>query len=464
MKKRISSISVIGLGKLGSPMAAMFAAKGYRVVGTDVDIEKVKHINAGLAPVFEPQLQEFIDESKGRLSASQDTRQAVLDTDISFVIVPTPSEEGGGFSLKHILPACESIGLALRAKSDYHIVVITSTVMPGATGGAIKDTLEEVSGKRCGVDFGLCYSPEFIALGSVIHNYLHPDFVLVGESDETAGATLESIYKRVCQNDPPVARMNWVNAELTKISVNSFITTKITYANTLARICESIPGANVDTVTQALGLDDRIGPKYLKGAVGYGGPCFPRDNRAVARLAADAQVDAALARTTDDQNNAQTLHLAEKVAKLAGQGARVGVLGLAYKPDTDVVFESQGVFLATNLAKRGIEVTAYDPHATQCAIEMVDRSGLNGERKNVRFAESLDECLGECDVIVVMLPTDEFRNIDFSHAASRVKTVVDCWRIYRAQEVEPYADYVALGVGPVPQNESDSEAVPVKMV
>ena len=161
------------------------------------------------------------------MEATQNTAEAVHNSEVTFVVVGTPSEEGGGFSLQYVLPTCEAIGRALCTKKGYHLVVLTSTVMPGSTGGAVVAALERASGKRCGRDFGLCYSPEFIALGTVIRDFYSPDFLLVGESDARAGDRLAEIYGSVCKNSPPVARMNFVNAEVTKLAVNTYITTKI---------------------------------------------------------------------------------------------------------------------------------------------------------------------------------------------------------------------------------------------
>src|SRR2546421_2996391 len=282
----LSTISVIGLGKLGAPIAACFAARGFQVNAVDTDAQKVDAIGRGVPPVHEPGLAELLQESKGRLLATQDTEAAVRDSEATFIVVSTPSEADGGFSLRYALATCEAIGRALHNKVSYHLIVLTSTVMPGSTGGEIKSALERASGKRCGKDFGLCYSPEFIALGTVIRDFYHPDFLLIGESDPTAGDLLSDVYARTCKNSPTIARMNFINAEITKLAVNTYITTKISYANMLARLCEKLPEADVNAVTDALGLDTRIGAKYLKGAVSYGGPCFPRDNRALAAPAA----------------------------------------------------------------------------------------------------------------------------------------------------------------------------------
>src|SRR5918999_5073908 len=206
----IKNLSMIGLGKLGTPLAACWGAKGFRVIAVDVDARKVEAIKRGMSPVFEPGVAELLRRAKGRVTATADAEAAVLDSEVTFIVVPTPSEPDGGFSLRYVLPACQSVGRALRAKPDFHLVVLTSTVMPGATATAVQSTLEEVSGKRCGQDFGLCYSPEFIALGSVIRDFLNPDFVLIGESDPSSGAVLAALYMSVCENSPPVARMNFM--------------------------------------------------------------------------------------------------------------------------------------------------------------------------------------------------------------------------------------------------------------
>lgn len=440
----VKAISMIGLGKLGAPFAAALAHKGYRVIGVDVDPNKVRLINQGIAPVYEPGLQDLLSSSQGRFSATDDYEIAIRNSDVTFIVVPTPSDEQGGFSLRYVLPACEAIGRVLRQKPDFHLVVLTSTVLPGATEQEVKPTLERYSGKRCGVEFGLCYSPEFIALGSVIRDFLNPDFVLIGESDLRSGEILAALYKKVCENDPPIARMNFINAELTKIALNSFVTTKITFANMLARICERLPGADVDIVTAALGLDSRIGQKYLKGAIGYGGPCFPRDNVAFAHLARQIGVPATLAEATDTMNRQQVLELAEVVKSSLREHGKVGILGLAYKPNTDVVEEAQGLELARLLANERIPVIVYDPAAMENAKRVLDEDEL------VTFASSLEACVAEADVIVIATPWEEFKHIEPIRLAGnpRRPILIDCWRILEPARYEEVVDYLALGIGP----------------
>ena len=313
-------------------------------------------------------------------------------SDASFVIVPTPSDSTGFFSNRFVLQAMESLGEALRDKKGYHMVVITSTVMPGTTGGEIKAALEAASGRKVGPDLGLCYNPEFIALGSVVRDMLYPDSILIGESDAKAGDMLQTIYLQMCENKPPVQRMNFVNAELTKISVNTYVTTKISYANMLADLCDRLPGADVDVVTRALGADTRIGGKYLKGAMGYGGPCFPRDNVAFAALARKIGARADVAEATDRINNHQIERLTSLVAKFAKAGTRIALLGLSYKPQTPVVEESHSVKLAARLADAGYIVSVHDPLAQDAALavlgdKVVGASSIEGAVRGCRPAD-----------------------------------------------------------------------------
>lgn len=433
-------ISVIGLGKLGSPMAACFAAKGFTTVGVDLDPAKVEALNAGRAPVFEPQLQEMIDRGRANLRATQSIEEAVLASDITFVIVPTPSDADGRFSLKASIAAFDAIGKAIAKKISYHLVVMTSTVMPGATGGELLPVLQSASGKQVGgAELGLCYSPEFIALGSVIYNFLNPDFILIGESDAKAGALLEQVYQQVCDNQHPTARMNFVNAELTKLSVNTFVTTKITFANMLARICENLPDADVNVVTHALGLDTRIGSKYLRGAISYGGPCFPRDNKALARLAADVNAPAVLAEATDRFNREDVARLAERTRRNLSPGQSVGVLGLSYKTDTNVVEESPGVLLTQLLIESGTPVTVYDPAANETARLVLG--------DHVRYAATVAECIAASDVLVITQPWKEFKALTPGDVArsSNPRVILDCWRILDPQAFAPVADLVLVG-------------------
>jgi UDPglucose 6-dehydrogenase len=436
-------VAVIGLGKLGSPMAAAVSARGVAVIGADLDSIKVEKINRGEAPVNETSLADYVRRGHERLRATTDLEAATIEAEIVFIIVPTPSEPHGGFSIRHVLSACEAIGCGLKKKKAFTVVVITATVMPGSTGGAIRECLEKHSGKTAGKEFGLCYSPEFIALGSVIHDFLNPDFILCGESDARSGEILDAFYQTVCENEPYVAHMNFVNAELSKLAVNTFVTTKITYANMLAHICERLPGGDVDKVTAAIGHDTRIGGKYLKGATGYGGPCFPRDNLAMGALARGLEVQAALAETTDRENRAEVDRLAGLINKHAKPGAKVGILGLSYKPDTDVIEESQGMLLARQLLDGGRDLLVYDPMAMEAARVVLGDSP--------QYCGSAEECVRQSDIVVITVPWKEFSLIPESAFASRRIVLIDAWRIAPASW-RSKTQYIPVGVNvPAPK-------------
>lgn len=437
----IKGVSVVGLGKLGLPMAVCYASKGYRVTGVDTNPNTVNLVSKGRSPISEPGLPELLDTTRDHMSATDDCKKAMANSEITFIIVPTPSEEEDTFSLKYVLDACEKIGDALHEKSDYHLVVLVSTVMPGATLDKVRPLLEARSDKKCGRDFGLCYSPEFIALGTIIHNIFNPDFILIGESDQKSGSILESFYQTIADNSHPMLRINTVNAEIAKLSINSYVSTKITYANMLAGICERIEGANVDVVTKAMGLDSRIGPKFLKGTLGFGGPCFPRDQRVITRLAAKLHVPATIAQATTELNSKLIPMLLERIKRLLPDGGRVGILGLAYKPATDQIIESQGLKLAQTLAASGTKVIAYNPNATDNAKAVLGDS--------ISFASSADECVRRSDLVVITIPCPQFSEINIDSFASENsnKIIIDCWRILDADKLSSVTNYFPIGVG-----------------
>jgi UDPglucose 6-dehydrogenase len=433
------TISVIGLGKLGACIAACFAHKGFSVIGADVSAKTVDLVNESKAPVFEPHLSEMIAGAGGRLSATQDVAEAVIASDVTLIVVPTPSTPEGGFSIDYVLEAARSIGRGLKEKQGYHLVVLTSTVLPGSTEYGLIPVLERESGKRCDVDFGVCYSPEFIALGQVIKDFLNPEFLLIGEHDARAGEMLASVYLEVCDNTPKIARMNLVNSELTKISVNAYVTMRISFANMVATISEQLPGGDVDTVTAALGLDTRIGSRYLKGAVAYGGPCFPRDNQALAYLAGQLGQSGALAEAVHAYNSSSNQRLADRVLEVIPKGGSVAVLGLSYKPDSNVIDEAPGFLLAQSLVESGAKVVVHD----SMAMDAVRR--VLGDK--VKYAANPDEAIAGSDVVVITNPDKVYAAIDLA-SIPRSTIVIDAWRLLRKQaEAGGWPNYVGLGLG-----------------
>jgi UDPglucose 6-dehydrogenase len=360
----IHKTSVCGLGKLGACIAATLAARGFEVVGIDIDQQKVKKINEGLAPLDEPLLAETIRAGHSRLRASIDPQETVA-TDVTFFIPPTPSLSNGSFSNEFLLKAMRPVARAMKdADKRNHLFVCSSTTTPGAMDSVLIPMLEHELGGICGRDFGVCYNPEFIALGDVIKGLLEPDLVLIGESDPDSGAALEDLYKRYNSNSPRIARMSIVSAELTKISLNSYITMKISFTNQLRLIASRYPDADIHMILDAIGSDSRIGKKYLRAGLSYGGPCFPRDNRLLSCVARQVGLKAPLAEASDLVNEQTKQALVEKVLQLSRPGDTVAVLGVTYKPNTHITEEAAGLFLAQRLKRCGYRVLVHDFAAT----------------------------------------------------------------------------------------------------
>ncbi|MFC2010268.1 UDP-glucose dehydrogenase family protein [Chloroflexota bacterium] len=438
----MKTVSVFGIGKLGFPMVACFDSKGYRVIGYDVDEKVVKSVNERKPLIYEPGLIELLQKA-GDLSATNDYKYALGNSEMTFIIVPTPSQADGSFSTRYVESAAEQIATVLKDKSDFHIVVLTSTVLPGDSEDKIISLLERVSGKRCGSDFGFCYSPEFIALGSVIRNFFNPDVVLIGESDSKSGDVLSEFYQSICDNNPPVVRTSIRSAELAKIALNSFVTMKMSFANTLAELCERIPGGDSEAVSQLLGFDSRIGRKYLTGALAYGGPCFPRDNKAFTFFANNVGCDARLAKATHAENEHQNERIVAFIREKIGEvkGKNIAILGLTYKPGTDVIEESAAVTISNTLLAQGVVLSVFDP------------AGMNSARiilgdNSIRYAGSIKECLQEADFCILTTPWDEFKNLkpeDFT-TGMKQPILLDCWRVFNPKVFSQKMEYHAIGL------------------
>lgn len=441
----MEKLSIIGLGKLGLSMAACLADKGYTVIGVDLNADIIRAVNERISPIYEPGIDDLMKKSQGRLSATSDYRYAIENSEITFIFVPTPSEDDGSFSTKYVEAASKNVAEVLKSKNAFHLVVIRSTVFPGATENVIKPLIENISGRRCSEDFGLCYNPEFLAVGSVIRDFLNPDVVLIGESDPKSGELLSGIYRIVCNNNPPIVRTTLYNAELAKMSLNTFITMKISFANIIAEICERIPGGDVDEVSRILGFDSRIGRKYLTGGLAYGGPCFSGDNKAFGLFARKIGCKAKLFETIDEVNKDQIdriIHLVkQKLGKVKDKN--IAILGLTYKPNTDVVEASPSIEIAKALSQEGARVSVYDPAG------MENAKGVLGEN-DVKYADSAERCLWDAEFCILATPWDEFRGLkaeDFTNAMKK-PVLLDCWRILDRSEFSKKLEYMAIGLGP----------------
>jgi UDPglucose 6-dehydrogenase len=435
------NISVVGLGKLGLCTAACFAMKGHSVIGVDKNLHSINELLEKRCPIKENNLPETLNKAWTHFTVTSDTAYAIEKTDVTLIITPTPSNKDGRFSNSYIESVLGDIAPVLQKKQGFHVVDVVSTVMPGSCDNVFKPFLERETGKKCGKEFGLVYNPEFIALGSVIRDFLNPDMVLIGASDDLSSGIVEKLYLECCESSPRICKMSLINAEITKISLNCYVTMKISYANQLASICEKVPGADVDVITNAVGADTRVGNKYLKGGLGFAGPCFPRDNFAFQRFAEDFGGKASLGRKVIDINNEVVSRIHKIVSSHIKSPGKAAILGMSYKPGTHITEESQSVLLAGRLLENGYKVCVHDP----AALEQVRQHF--GEAVDIE--EDIYQCITDADAIILMMDWPDYKHLDLekiSRLAHEKAVFLDCWRIYKNIN-NSKINYIGLGMG-----------------
>jgi UDPglucose 6-dehydrogenase len=440
-------ISVLGIGYVGLCTAVGFASKGYNVIASTHDAEKAAKINNGIPPFHEPNLQKLLEETiqNGRLTCLiNQTEKAVLETDLTFNAVGTPSRPDGSIELQFIETSTRDIGQALSQKNTYHVVVIKSTVVPGTTQDIVKPILEKESKKKCGSDIGLCMNPEFLRQGSAFEDTLHADRVVIGEYDKKSGDTLENLYKDFYgKNTPPIIRTTLSTAELIKYASNALLATKISFINTIANLCEKIPGADIKTVAQAMGLDKRIGPLFLNAGLGYGGSCFPKDVKALIAQAKNLGYQLTLLEEVENINKTQPLKAVQFCKEHLGdlKGKTIAILGLAFKPDTDDMREARVVPIVNQLLKEGAKVTAYDPVAIPVAKTIFT--------DKIQYATSTAECLKNADCCILVTEWDEFKKLTPEDFTQNMKqpVLIDGRRIYNPEEFGKKLKLAAIGLG-----------------
>jgi UDPglucose 6-dehydrogenase len=440
-------ISIIGVGYVGLCTAVGLASKGYEVVASDVDPEKISKINQCTPPFYEPGLKEKLVESidngnfQGLLNQ---TEKVIQDTDITYVAVGTPSKPDGSIDLQYIKSAASSIGRALKQKNSYHVIVVKSTVTPGTTQNIVLPVLEKESEKSCGKDFGLCMNPEFLRQGSAFQDTINTDRVVIGSFDETSGNILEALYKDFYRPRlPPIIKTTLSTAELIKYASNAMLATKISFINTIANICEKIPGADVKAVAEAMGLDKRIGSLFLDAGLGYGGSCFPKDVKALIACAKSFGYSPKLLESTEDVNKKQPLRAVEflKQQLINLQGKRIAILGLAFKPNTDDMREARVVPLINQLLTEGAQIIAYDPVATNVA------KTIFGDK--IQYASSSKQCLDNADAAILATEWDEFKQLTPKDFKQHMKNplLIDGRRIYDPKVFSEQLKLTAIGLG-----------------
>ena len=437
-------ITVIGTGYVGLVSGACLAEVGNDVLCLDLDLEKIRVLEAGGIPIYEPGLQDMVQRNvaAGRLHFTTDVARAVRHGTMQFIAVGTPPDEDGSADMQYVLTAARSIG---RLMTDYKVVVDKSTV-PVGTADKVHEAIADELGQR-GVQtpFAVVSNPEFLKEGAAVEDFMRPDRIIVGASDEHAISLMRALYAPFQRNRERLIVTDARSAELTKYAANAMLATRISFMNELANLAEKL-GADIEMVRQGMGSDPRIGFHFLYPGCGYGGSCFPKDVKALIKTAAGAgDVDLKVLMAVEAANSAQKHVLGRKIKQRLGDdltGRHFALWGLAFKPNTDDMREAPSLELLTDLLAAGATVAAYDPAA------MHEAQRVLGNEPRVRYAQSPNDALDGADALVIVTEWKEFRSPDFELIKERLKQplIVDGRNLYDPALVRGMGfDYLAIG-------------------
>ncbi|MBV9600948.1 MAG: UDP-glucose/GDP-mannose dehydrogenase family protein [Chloroflexi bacterium] len=447
-----SRIAVIGTNYVGLVTAACLARLGHTVIGVDVDALKVGRLQRGQLPIFEPDLEDIVREqlAAGRLRFTLDYAEALSGAEVAFVCVGTPAGVDGEPDMRQVQSATAS--LAKLTPAGAYLVVVNKSTMPVGTGQWMQMTLN-AHARRTGARFSVVSNPEFLREGSAVSDFLHPDRIVVGGEDSAAVEQVATLYAGL--QSTPIVRTDTRTAEMIKYASNAFLATKISFINEMATICERV-GADVKDVAQGMGLDQRIGPRFLSAGVGYGGSCFPKDVMALERLATGAGVEPRVLRAVMDTNQYMRQAVVDNLRTEMQwfHGLRVGILGLAFKADTDDVRESPALDIARTLLDEGAHVRAYDPAAMGKAARLLPELELCADA----YA-----AVEDADVVLVLTEWPEFKALDYArvHNSMRQAVLVDGRNLLDSGALQALGfRYRGIGRGRGPETQAETQLVP----
>lgn len=431
-------ISVVGVGYVGLVTGVCFAEFGNEVICLDNDEKKIDALNSGIVPIFEPGLEELLRRNRmeRRLIFTTDPSMAVKDSLVIFIAVGTPSDKTGSANMEYVYQVAETIG---KLMDSYKIIVTKSTV-PVGTGQEIKRIIKE--NQKRDIPFDIVSNPEFLREGSAVEDFMRPDRVVIGSDSERAISIMKELYSPLYLIETPFVITDVETAEMIKYASNAFLATKITFINEMANICELV-GADVHQVAKAMGLDGRISPKFLHPGPGFGGSCFPKDTRAIAKIAESHGYRFKLIEAVIEVNEKQPERMVEKIKNGLGgvQGKRIGFLGITFKPNTDDIRESPAIKIIKKLIKEGARICAYDPAGMSAARE---------ELPDIEYAKDMYEVAKDSDAIVIATEWNQFRFLDWDRLRGLLKSpiVFDLKNIYEPDKMKKRGfTYYCVGRG-----------------
>lgn len=432
-------IAIIGSGYVGLVSGACFADFGHNVTCVDSDERKILALKNGNIPIFEPGLEDIVvsNSREGRLNFSTDLAEAVAAAEVIFIAVGTPSRRGDGHAdLSYVFAAARQIASALQG----YAVVVTKSTVPVGTGDEIERILREA---RPDIQCDVVSNPEFLREGAAISDFKRPDRIVIGSENDRATMVMKELYRPLYLNEPPILITSRRTSELTKYAANAFLATKISFINEIADLCEKL-GANVQDVARGIGLDNRIGPKFLNVGPGYGGSCFPKDTLALMKTARDAGAPVHIVEAVVSSNDARKINMAKKVIAACGgsvQGKTIAMLGLAFKPNTDDMRDAPSLTIARTLQANGARIRAFDPASMEQAMALLT---------DIAYCTDAYDCVIGASALVIVTEWDVFRALDFARIKKSMigSVVVDLRNIYRAQDMKSRGfSYFAVGHG-----------------
>ena len=409
------NISIVGTGYVGAVTGICFAELGHKVIFIDLNQTVLDKIKSGKSPIYEPGLEELLQKNLEHISVTRDYQFAIQHTDLTYICVGTPSQDDGMMDLKYIKSASQAFGNALSKKEGHHTVIVKSTVLPGTTDQVIIPCIEKTSGKKSRIDFGIGMNPEFLREGEAVYDFFNPDRIILGVNDQRTEEILRRIYSHI---QCPKVTTSIKVAEMVKYASNAFLATKISFANEIGNLCKKLEIDSND-VFHGVGLDKRINPHFFRTGIGFGGSCFPKDILALVSFAKSLGIEPNILNAVLKTNDNQPEKMIELLKRhIDVQSSRVGILGLAFKPDTDDIRESRAIPVIRTLLDSGAQIIAYDPMA------------MNNFRKifpEVVYMESAGDVM-KADAVLIVTEWKEFEQLDYRNI-----TVIDGRGINKAR-------------------------------
>jgi len=432
-------IAIVGLGFVGLSLTSVLAAKGYDIIGIDIDEQKCNKMINGISPFFEPELEKTLQNGlKKKLKISTDF-SLITNCDFIFVTVGTPQNANGSIDLSTIKKAISSIGQKISKSKKKPIIFIKSTVIPGTIKKVILPILEKKSNKKAGKEFGLISNPEFLQESSAIKDTEFPHVIVLGSSDTKSVQKAKKLFLKLHPN-VPIISTNHQTAEMIKYANNSFLATKISFINQLSNICQKIPGANIDDVGKAIGLDPRIGKLFLNAGPGYGGSCLPKDMKALINFANISGINPSLLNAVEEVNTKQLEEIIQITKQKFGNltAKKITILGTAFKPNTDDIRDSVAVELIKKLLKKKAKITIHDPKAIKNTRKIF--------KEKISYAKTIEDALTQSQCAIIMTQWKQYEklsNNQFKYMTKRF--VIDCRRMLVKKQID--VDYYAIGLG-----------------